>query len=135
MNKAKINKQWNSWYHRNKEKYRPIRAALMRKYRAKNPEKYAAQSREAKRKQRAAMFLLYGCKCVLCGFSDKRALTLDHVRNNGAEERARLGPRGVYRRALNPKNKGDYRMLCMNCQFVTRHESGRENQYVKITQL
>ena len=63
-------------------------------------------------------------------FDDIRALTLDHVLNNGAEERKKLSPRGVYRRSLNPKNKKEYQILCMNCQFIKRVEDNRENQHI-----
>lgn len=104
------------------------KAELMRKYRAENPTKYAQQSREAKHRLRQRLFDVYGTKCVRCGFDDVRALTLDHVNNNGAAERAQLGERGVYRRALLPECRADYRMLCMNCQFITRHETKCETR-------
>ena len=105
------------------------KAELMRKYRAENPEKYAEQSRISKRRLRNRVLEFYGRECGLCGFDDERALTLDHVLNNGAEERKNLGERGVYRRAIKPEYRHEYRILCMNCQFITRHNNGRQNQY------
>ena len=108
------------WYERNKDKVRAYKAANMRRYRLANPEKHRGQSRAAKQKQRAALFAMYGSSCVLCGFSDVRALTLDHVKRNGAAERAELGERGVYRRALVELRPDEYRTLCMNCQFISR---------------
>lgn len=114
-------KTYARWYERNKEKTRAQKAENMRRYRAENPEKYRAQSRAAKAALRAKLFNIYGDTCALCGFSDKRALSLDHVLKNGAFEREELGERGVYLRALKPENRSEYRTLCMNCQFIARH--------------
>jgi hypothetical protein len=120
---------YNIWYQRNKERVRASKAANMRRYREQQPEKHRAQSRAAKTRLRASLVATYGAECALCGFSDQRALTLDHILNNGAAERAELGERGVYRRALLPDFRHEYRILCMNCQFIARAEAGRQNQH------
>ena len=117
------------WYQKNKERLRPYKAANMRRYRAENPEKYRKQSREAKAKLKNAVFDMYGRECSECGFEDIRALTLDHIENNGAEERKELGERGVYLRATEKYRPNEYRILCMNCQFIKRVEAKRENQH------
>ncbi len=117
------------WYENNKEAAREKKRIAMRRYRRENPGKHAIQSREAKRKLRRSIFSVYGTVCVICGFSDQRALTLDHILNNGAEERKTLGERGVYRRALEPQYRHEYRILCMNRQFIQRAEHGRQNQH------
>lgn len=65
----------------------------------------------------------------MCGYSDIRALTLDHVLNNGAEERKRIGERGVYNRCLRDDVTDEYQILCMNCQFIKRVEEKRQNQH------
>lgn len=45
------------------------------------------------------------------------ALSLDHVLNNGSEERRRLGSQDkVYRRAVKTYLPDEYRTLCLNCQ-------------------
>lgn len=120
---------YKRWYEAHKDEARAKKRETMKRLRAENPEKYARHSRESKQRLKNRLFEVYGDKCVLCGFDDKRALTLDHVKNNGAEERKELSERGVYRRALEHQNKGDYRILCMNCQFISRHEAGRQNQH------
>lgn len=119
---------YKKWYEANRDKARASKREAMRRYRAANPQKYADQSRLSKKKLKDTVFSIYGNVCALCGFSDVRALTLDHVLNNGAEERKRLGERGVYRRALDPANHSEYQTLCMNCQFIKRAEVGRVNQ-------
>jgi hypothetical protein len=64
----------------------------------------------------------YGSKCARCGFSDWRALQLDHVNNNGAEDReeSRDG-NGVYNSALKDKD-GEFQLLCANCNSIKRLE-------------
>jgi 5-methylcytosine-specific restriction endonuclease McrA len=117
--KSEIHREW---YQRNKEKVRPYKAANMRRYRAADPEKYRIQSREHKKLLRDKLLEMYGRKCAICGFDDRRALTLDHINQNGNSERKELGERGVYRRALKEYNPDEYRTLCMNCQFIERQK-------------
>jgi len=123
------------WNQQNRERLRPYKAANMRRYRAANPEKYAEQSRRAKERLRNKVFSVFGEVCVICGFSDKRALTLDHVLNNGAKEREEIGERGVYSRAIRPENRHEYQMLCMNCQFIKRHEPGGDWHRPAVVEL
>jgi len=127
--KQKNRERYKKWYEENKEKARADKAANMRKYRLENPEKYKKQSRASQQKLRDKIFETFGHCCAICGFSDKRALSLDHVFNNGAEERRLLSIRVIYRRSLLPENQHQYRMLCMNCQFVERHKANRQNQW------
>jgi len=121
MNQKEKNRtSYKKWYYANIEFARKSKRENMRKYRADNPDKHRAQSRAAKKKLKEAVLDVYGRTCSACGFSDVRALTLDHVLNNGAEERASVGERGVYRRALKPEFRLEYQTLCMNCQFIKR---------------
>jgi hypothetical protein len=122
-------KPYERWYKKNHEEVKAKKRESMRLLRAKNPEKYAKHSRDAKVKIRRSVLDAFGRSCAICGFSDERALTLDHILNNGASERKELGERVVYYRALKLEYKSEYRILCMNCQFIERHKAGRQNQY------
>ena len=113
---------YRKWYEKNKEHARKTKRDNMRRYREDNPEKYREQSRRAKRKIREKIFVVYGKQCVRCGFEDIRALTLDHILNNGAIERKELGERGVYRRAVEKHRPEEYQILCMNCQFIKQNQ-------------
>jgi len=62
--------------------------------------------------------------CVQCGFSDVRALALDHIYNNGAEERKRItglkgsGGSNFFRRLRRSGYPDGYQVLCCNCNFI-----------------
>lgn len=126
-NHDRINGYNREYYEKNRDKIRKQKRETMRRLRAKNPEHYRKQTREAKNILREKLFELYGNECAICGFTDKRALTLDHINNNGNEERRRIGERGVWRRARDNYLPEEYRILCMNCQFIERHKNDNEN--------
>ncbi len=76
------------------------------------------------------------CACVKCGFSDIRALSIDHIAGGGAKQLRALGFWTKYRGGggyqfylwlrRNGYPKG-YQTLCMNCQWIKRHENGELN--------
>ena len=117
-------RRYKTWYEKNKDSYRPKKAALMRKYRAKNPEKYRKQSLKYRQKLRTKLLEIYGDKCVLCGFNNLKALTLDHIDGKGNEERRKMTEWAIYRNARDNYQPEKYRTLCMNCQFIERSKSG-----------
>lgn len=121
LEKQKSRERYHNWYHKNPEKNRKKKTLYMREWRKMNPEKAKASWKRAKQKQRAKLLKIYGEECALCGFNNPKALTLDHINQNGNEERKRLGERGVYYRALEKYRPDEYRILCMNCQFITRN--------------
>ena len=120
MADEKSRANYAAWYERNKDAAREKKRIVMKRLRQESPEKYNLQSRKAKVKEKLKLFLMYGDKCQMCGFSDMRALSLDHINNNGNEERKNLGERGVYRRAKSQHMPNEYQILCMNCQFIKR---------------
>jgi hypothetical protein len=86
------------------------------------------------RNLRASILTMLGSKCCKCGFSDIRALQIDHLNGDGAEERKKLSNRGknngvhplvfypiVIKSLLNNENK--YQLLCANCNWIKRIEN------------
>lgn len=110
------------WYWANHDKAKARKREAMRQSRASDPDKHRAISKAMRLRRRARLLELYGSSCVLCGFEDRRALTLDHVQRNGQVERAAFGEQGVYNKALSEFRPDLYRTLCMNCQFITRSQ-------------
>ena len=70
----------------------------------------------------------YGKVCAKCGFDDPRALQIDHVENNGAEERKRLGGSGFAGWQFYTWLKAQgwpegYQTLCANHNIIKYFES------------
>lgn len=78
-----------------------------------------------------AVFDLLGHACARCGFSDLRALQIDHVNGDGAKERGRN--QAFYKRIL-ADDGGRYQILCANCNWIKRHEEGTHNSWTKNPQ-
>jgi len=69
-----------------------------------------------------------GGKCVRCGFTDIRALQIDHVNGGGQKEHRSIGSMAVYRKIIQKHSMGenikDYQVLCANCNWIKRWENG-----------
>ena len=57
--------------------------------------------------------------CVKCGFNDVRALSIDHINDNGTEHRKKIGC-NIYLWLITNEFPPGYQTLCMNCQFIKR---------------
>jgi len=108
--KISLNKNWNKeWY-------------------AKHAELSRKRCREANRERRRKILLHYSnntLTCKLCNFSDVRALCLDHINNNGAEERRRSKkPTGnsFYSYLIKQGFPEGYQVLCANCNMIKEDE-------------
>jgi hypothetical protein len=81
-------------------------------------------SSAARDRLKAETLAAYGGSCRACGEADPACLSIDHIRDNGAEERRKLGRGGGanfyrwLRRWGFPAD--DYQLLCQNCQFRKR---------------
>jgi len=119
------------------QKYRKDNREKLREwdrvYRRNNPEKERARAIRYIKEIKEELFINYGgCYCKCCGEKEISFLTLDHVKNNGAEERKSVF--GAQRKAgyhfyIWLKNNGfprkeDYQVLCMNCQFGKQQNNG-----------
>ena len=56
-------------------------------------------------------------KCVKCGFSDEKALCIDHINNDGAKHRKRLGRKNIYSWIIKNNYPVYLQVLCMNCNW------------------
>lgn len=66
-----------------------------------------------------------GGKCVKCGFSDARALQIDHVSGGGVKEIIHVLNRNKskYYKQVYEDTAGKYQLLCANCNWIKRHEN------------
>ena len=72
-----------------------------------------------KRRQQALDFL--GGKCATCGFSDWRALQIDHVNGGGTRESKGRAQSQLFHDVYVHKDK--YQLLCANCNSIKRIEN------------
>ena len=84
---------------------------------------YERQQRHRRRLKEEVLTYYGGGKlaCVRCGFEDVRALTIDHINNDGSGKRKRIGYHFYHWLKAEGYPEG-YQTLCMNCQFIKREE-------------
>ncbi len=61
-------------------------------------------------------------KCAKCGFDNPKALSVDHINGKGNEHRKTLGGVNIIKWIVKNNFPEDFQILCMNCQFIKRHE-------------
>jgi hypothetical protein len=72
-------------------------------------------------KYRNKVFEHYGARCNKCGFTDPRALSIDHVNGDGAEHRRRLNGVNLCKAVVRENYPKSYQILCMNCQMIKKY--------------
>ena len=105
--------------YKNKEDHKAYNDA----YRQRNRESIRNKARLYRRDLKRIVLERYGISCTFCGYEDIRALQIDHINNNGAEERKALGGQNVsgwrFYQYLVAKGLPDgYQTLCANCNMI-----------------
>lgn len=72
------------------------------------------------RMRRHDIIKFLGGVCVRCGFSDYRALQIDHKHGGGIHEHRALHRSAFYKRVR--EHPEDYQILCANCNWIKRWE-------------
>jgi predicted restriction endonuclease len=90
-----------------------------------NSKNATARKKEFRTRGRVEVLKGYGNRCALCGFSDTRALVIDHVNDNGAEERRNEKTEKFYRRIIANNFPPEYQVLCSNCNSIKEFERRR----------
>lgn len=93
------------------------------RYREKNRAKINAKATLVRREYKRKVLEYYGNECKTCKFSDIRALQIDHINNNGAEERKSLGGQKFsgwkfYKYLIDNNYPDGYQTLCANCNMI-----------------
>ena len=92
----------------------------------RDPVKLSSLSENRRIAIRDEMIKVYGGKCECCGENEPQFLTIDHINNDGAEHRKKIGSGiNLYR---NLKNQGwpkeGLRLLCFNCNCGRSRNGG-----------
>lgn len=82
-----------------------------------------------RKKQAMEHYCPNGIKCASCGFDDIRVLSIDHVDGNGTRHRQELRGVSIYKWLVANNFPPGFQVLCMNCQFIKRHE---QNGYEEV---
>jgi len=117
--KAESSKKW--WVKNRARKMPHYRKT----YRKKHPDRRVSEHIENQRRLRLrCLNYLGGAVCVMCGFSDIRALVIDHINNDGNKERyGFLAKRGrqyfaYICRMPQEEARQRYQVLCANCNMI-----------------
>lgn len=90
-------------------------------------EKVREAQRLEKQKKKKEIHTALGGICLKCGFSDSRALQIDHINGGGYTERKLYptNPKKYYSDILKSinNNEGKYQLLCANCNWIKRFEN------------
>jgi hypothetical protein len=113
------------WYYKNKEKILADRK--------KKQVNHTSQARRLRIKWKKNLYEILGNKCCRCGFSDERALQIDHINGGGCHiqmERNKRCTYSYYRMlALNKDTPKHFQLLCANCNWIKRYENNEINQH------
>jgi hypothetical protein len=92
-------------------------------YRKRNRQILRDKGKVYRRELKQKVLERYGTFCQICGYKDIRALQIDHINNNGAEERRSLGGQNVsgwrfYQYLVTNGLPDGYQTLCANCNMI-----------------
>lgn len=82
---------------------------------------FAVNEATSKRQRSELIAAMGGC-CVRCGYSDARALQIDHINGGGRSEDPIRTSAKFYKKVLD--NPGMYQLLCACCNIIKRLEEG-----------
>lgn len=89
--------------------------------RDRDPDHVRGIQRRCYQRLREHALSFLGGECVRCGFTDPRALQIDHVNGGGTREHRTIGNSAVYRKVL--AGEPGYQLLCANCNWIKRAEN------------
>jgi len=103
-------------------------AKQLQDWRKKNPDKSNAQERRNNRSKRLRALEILGNKCVRCGFSDWRALQIDHIKGGGVREAKEHDAWYSLQQVLRG-NTEKYQCLCANCNWIKKYENSEHPKH------
>lgn len=107
-------------------KIRETQSKSQKKWFQKNKVSITEKRKSKRQELRFKLLSVLGNKCVQCGFSDYRALQIDHINGNGAQERKNHNGSLRSKYFLNEaeldfeKFLSRYQLLCANCNWIKR---------------
>ncbi len=119
-NKKKQQEYVQNWRQENSKKLQ----SYFQKYYQKNKEEMKSRHRKWYLKLRIEMLTYYGnnkLACIWCGFTDIRALTIDHIYGRRKEGHKRsISGCTLYSYLKRNNFPSGYQTLCANCQSIKK---------------
>lgn len=114
--------------YRSTTKYKEMNNDRIKQSRKRDPEKWKVINKRGKEKLKREVFekLSNPPKCAHCPSADVRVLTVDHINDNGAQERSKLGHDDIFRKIRDmplEEARKEYQLLCRNCNWIKYLES------------
>lgn len=130
LNRGAANARAKKWQKANPEKVKEYQ----QRYAQRHPDKMASKQMAHRAKVKKALFAMFGDKCALCGFSDPRALQIDHVYGCpvSVADRRKHHEGGItfWKQILRgERDRSLYQLLCANCNWIKRHQNGENGGY------
>lgn len=112
--REEIIKKKNERYAVNKKNISDIR----KKKRRENPGAEALTQKKRFYAIRIQVLSLLGSKCASCGCNDLRSLCIDHINNDGSDDRKKYKSAiTLMRNIIKNGNTNEYQCLCFNCNL------------------
>ncbi len=126
-NSETIKERTRQWYQNHKDEpgFKKVTSEYAHKYYLKHRGEKLLYHKERWLKHRMILINYFGGKCERCGFSDYRALQIDHINGGGSREMRNLVILKAPLRYLEriKKNRGEYQLLCANCNWIKKYEN------------
>jgi hypothetical protein len=87
-----------------------------------NRPKISESRKKTNKKNKNRVYTKLGGVCSSCGFSDMRALQIDHINGGGKKDRKKYRTSDLYAKIL--RDSTGYQILCANCNWIKRHDKG-----------
>lgn len=120
--------EWGRQYRaKNKEKIK----RYMQRWRIENRARKNELGRQSQQRIKDKVFHMLGDVCCRCGFTDVRALQVDHI-NQAVEKRGepkRAGKSLYAAIARGEKPITEFQLLCANCNWIKRYENNEHNHH------
>ena len=91
-------------------------------------ERHARKAWAYRQRVRAEVIASMGGKCVKCGFSDPRALQIDHIHGGGSQEEQGGSRYALFARLSKHPDPIKFQLLCANCNTIKREENGEQTK-------
>jgi predicted restriction endonuclease len=91
-------------------------------------EELSLKAKDRNAKKRTLVLEAYGGRCICCGESEPKFLTIDHISGGGRASGSRRSGTNLYTRLINENFPEGYQILCWNCNCSKGHKGGCPHQ-------